>query len=370
MHKKGYTLVELMVSVTILSIILGILGLIITSYMDPYSEGIKNEETGNQMQTFFSYVISDLGLKDYDGTGTGENPTEGTEGDDKKSFQIIKVVENNIVKEFRISERSWDIKDPKDEMIYRFEFGGVTRNGNFILRGNKSFDLQGMDLQIYKNEIKENTRIKKNAISYGSGIDISSKKTIPLKEDLNVNDDKEYNYYIKPILNVDGKEYSRGYAFRFSNLGATDEEVVPPEEPELEEGIVSPPGVGAADDNVNINKLDIPINRKYWLIITFDSETFWNKTDDGTRWDDIVKGYTFNKVELFEVSNSSLLHSRYDVVETEEESSYTGQKRIKFYFETEVGDPPGNSTVIILQIHPTNRYLGTEFEYYFKYRYE
>ncbi len=368
MRKKGYTLVELMVSVSVLLIILGVLGITVTSYMDPYSEGIKNEETGNQTQTFFSYVIGDLNLKDYDGTGGDQ--WEGTEGDDEKSFQIIKVVKNGIVKEFRISERSWDMKDPKDEIVYRFESRGVTRNGKLILKGNKSFDLQGMDLQIYKNEIKENIRIKKNAISYGNNIDISSKRTIPLRKDMNTNDDKEYNYYIKPSLNVGGKDYSRGYAFRFSNLGATDEEIVPPEEPELEAGIVTPPGVGRAADNVNINKLDIPINRKYWLIITFDSETFWHKTDDGTKWEDIIKGYVFNKVELFEVANSSILHSRYDVIETEEESKYTGQKRMKFYFETEVGIPPGNSDVIILQIHPTNRYMYTEFEYYFKYRYD
>ena len=363
MKKSGYTLVELMVSVVVISIVLGAVSMVITSSVDTYNAGMRNGETGKQTQTFFSYIVNDLQLREYAG---GNDSVEDTESDEEKHFLISKLVENNSVERIVIKERSW-VEDPSaDEVTYEFTEGGIERNGRFIVRGNRNFNLQGMDLKVYKNEIKEDSRILENSIDY-----LNNEIDIRIETEISVEDGgKRYAYYIEPALRVAEDELKRGYAFRFSNVKEGTGGETTPETQEPEGEVVEPPGIAIKSGSLNENDLNIPKNKRYWLVITFDSKTFWNKTDDGTKWADIIDGYTFNKVELFEVSNSSVLHSRYDVIETEEESNYTGQKRMKFYFETEVGDPPGNSDVIILQIHPENRYMGTEFEYYFKYRYE
>ncbi len=368
MKKRGYTLVELMVSIAILSIVLGSISLIMTSYVETYDAGMKYEETGKQRQTFFSYVVSDLNLEEYDGTSVGEEPHKNTESDDEKYFSISKVVDNGKTKKIIIRERSWDEETPKNEITYEFLDEGIKRNGSFILKKNRNFDLRGMDLKIYKNEIVADSKISSNPIDYlkgGSEVDIATEKKLPIDEG-----DTKNSYYIEAILKVgEDKDIKRGYAFRFSNVKKGNGNEVDPEEPEGDKDIVKPPGVGAGSGISNENKLDIPDNSRYWLIITFDSEAFWNRTEDGTEWDEITKDYVFQKVEFYSPSNDSVLHSKYDVIETVEESSYFHEKRMKFYFEVEAGASKGNSGNMHLQIHPSSRYRTLKYEYYFKYRY-
>lgn len=207
MKKNAYTLIELMVSVTILMIILGAISMVMISHTDIYKTGVKNEETGNKVQTFFSYVIGDL--------------TPVDEVDDGKYIEIKK--SGSPVYKIEIKS-SWN---EGNDIVYTYSDGEIIRgkygkdeeriSESKIISKSKNFDLSGMDISIKKIPFKRREGII-GEINYEEFTSEELKNGVKLS----LEDDRRerFNYYIEPVLIVGNGEkrntYTRGYGLRFA----------------------------------------------------------------------------------------------------------------------------------------------------------
>ncbi len=204
--KKGVTLIEMMVCIVILSLILSVIGLIVTSYFQVYEEGVKIDSGSSQSQPYLVEVVSDL--KDY-------SIEDGTE-DEPITLRIVNKVINP-------SERGFDIEviegpDSKKGLgitRYRYNIGSgeITRNGIRISRRDKNFSVTDAGIRVFKVESPEETSFSygNNLLEIGSdGKDKSMEIETIIDENLPL-----ANYYFEPYLKYEsGPELKTGYTMR------------------------------------------------------------------------------------------------------------------------------------------------------------
>lgn len=211
MKKKGFTLVELMVSMAVMLIIVGSIGLVMTSFSDTYNMGMKNEETGNSLQTFYAYLIRDI---------TPE------EEEDEENFIEVKSF-GSPMNSFEI-RRSWHLNTEKERVRYVYSSGELNRyeyrnwddnpEGTRILKSSKNFDFTGIEVRVSRSPLEKRKKITSSATFERIEEDVLTAGT---RLGYNGDDEAErYNYYIEPaVLLKEGSEslkLSRGYGFRFA----------------------------------------------------------------------------------------------------------------------------------------------------------
>lgn len=215
MRKKGFTLVELMVSIAILFIILGVISLIITSHMNTYNAGVKNEESGDKVQTYFAYIINDVTPL----VEVGENNY------DESTYVEIRKSGNPVTKiEIR---RSWYEGEGNEYVTYEYSSGELKRKEysagreeevefTRILDSTRNFDLKGLDIEVAKSSIKETKRVTDKE-KYEEVGDLSGWVKLG---GFDKEESERFSYYIEPSLKVDTgdevQELARGYGLRFA----------------------------------------------------------------------------------------------------------------------------------------------------------
>jgi len=271
MKKNGYTLVELMVSITILMIILGTIGLVITSHANTYTTGMKNEETGNSFQTFYAYVIRDL--------------TPLDEEDEENYVEVKKI--GNPLEEIEI-KRSWYLGTEKENVRYLYSGGKVSRaeysswdpnntNVSRILSRTSNFDLTGMDIRISKSPLKYRERIANDA----EYIEVSSSE-LESGVVLGKNESAErYSYHIEPTVKLgsgnESLEFSRGYGLRFGPMiDRTGDE-----EDDSQERMIwcaTHEGIQVDNNGMLLSTIKSPETGKYVAV------EIWGEDEDKIRW--------------------------------------------------------------------------------------
>ena len=245
--KKGVTLIEMMVCIVILSLILSVIGLIVTSYFDVYEEGIRTDIASSQSQPYLVQVVNDL--KNYSvEDGTEDEPitfrvTNKLVNSDEKGFDI-EVVEGPSSKE-SLGVTSYRYYIEKDEL---------TRNGVRISRRDKNFSVTDVGIRVFKVENPDQP-----SFDYGDDFlelkDGETKKSIDIATI--VDGETTFNYYFEPYISFDrGSELKTGYTMRTmkkkeSSGGGEEGEKVeewrpdyPPTEKELDrEGITVDPSL-------------------------------------------------------------------------------------------------------------------------------
>lgn len=204
-RKKGVTLIEMMVCIAILSLILSVIGLIVTSYFGVYEEGVRTDIASSQSQPYLVQVVNDL--KKY-------SAEDGTE-DDPITFRITNRSINPDEKGFDIEiVEGPDSKESLGVTRYRYNLKSdeLTRNGVRLSRRDKSFSVTDVGVRVFKAEDPE-----ESSLDYGNdllelkggerekSIDV---ETIVDSEDVS-------NYYFEPYISFDGgSEINTGYTMR------------------------------------------------------------------------------------------------------------------------------------------------------------
>ncbi len=211
MKNKGFTLIELMASTTVLLIFLGVVSLMITSYMETYNLGVRNEETEASYQTFYAYIINDI------------KPEDENHSDSENYYVEIKKSSSPNYIEIK---RSWYLNTDSEYVRYTYEDDAVSRveyrGGNLdtslkqrILKKTKNFDLQGIDIKVSRL-VNEGRKKVGDSVNYESVGNIETGVKLSKNTDGSNNN---YSYYIEPILDImkgeDELHISRGYSLRF-----------------------------------------------------------------------------------------------------------------------------------------------------------
>lgn len=209
MKKKGHTVIEMIISIGMLLLIMGIIGQMLRTHSDSYREGLKVNEVGDRVQNYFVEFINDI--------------TPPEEESDDKSVTIEKEVKNGVTSINIL--RSWEGKSGKF-VSYKIEDGIVSRaeandNSNLDYKSviKDSRDVELLDIDIKVKSIPVTGSIK-GIGAYTELSGISDGITLD-------NSTPGSSYYIEPRLKVrvsgDESEIFRGYGLRYSNVEAVGE---------------------------------------------------------------------------------------------------------------------------------------------------
>jgi hypothetical protein len=187
-------MIELIMAVGSLLLVLGVFSVIVKTYLEEFSEGTLSERKWADVQTFFTYVNRDI-------------------EELRKSLGTEETLEINTNGTIEIKSSDGTVTD---SVVYSIDdsTGEISRNGTVIIKANKNFDIDGLELRVYENALAENSINSswEYEVSTGDTVEIGSEATS--------------NYYIEPVISLtDGSEITGGYALRFDNVvGSTTDD--------------------------------------------------------------------------------------------------------------------------------------------------
>ena len=220
MKRRGHTLIELMISISILMSILGVISMMITSYYNVYKTGMEYNETTGRARTYFAYLMKDI-------TPSDEAP--GTYGDTtgKDNHLLVKV--SSLEDEITI-KRGWK-QGRKDEFIRyslssnevrRLEYAATDNpdnlTGSIIIRG-----IDGIHIKFYESSEKPSGKIT-DKLSYEEITEKDDDGFILIGTESEDNIPKQ-NFHAELFLSEtgSGEDTFRSYSLRFPSDTGSEE---------------------------------------------------------------------------------------------------------------------------------------------------